>query len=116
MSSARLASSEKWLNARMTWLADADVERGQPVGQLGAVDLGAADLEGLDAGRLDQVEDVGAGLLADHLAEDPAEQPDVVAQRRVVGAVVGARRARRGAEVGDVDGGFGHAAQYPAAV
>ena len=84
-----------------------DVEPGQPLRELRTVHLGPADLEGLDAGRLDHVEDVGAGLLADHLAQDAPQQPDVVAQRGVVGAVGGVGRAGA-AEVGDVDSGFGH--------
>jgi hypothetical protein len=69
-----------------------DVEPGQPLGQLDAVHLRAADLEGLDPGGLDQVQDVGAGLLPDHLTQDTAQQADVVAQRCVVGADGGARR------------------------
>ena len=111
MSSARLASSEKWLNARMTWLAPRTSRPASRCGELLAVDLGAADPERLDPGGLDEVEDVVAGLLADHLAQDPAEQPDVLAQRGVVGAAVRSDRrgAVRTAEVGDVDCGFGHA-------
>ena len=93
----------------------ADVEPGEPLGQLRAVDLRPADLERLDAGGLDQVQHVLAGLLADHLTEDAAQQADVVAQRGVVGAV-GRGRGPGVAEVGDVDGGFGHAAEYPAPV
>ncbi len=103
MSSARLASTEKWLNARMTWLAERMSSPDSRFGQLRPVHLGAADLERLDAGGLDQVQDVLPGLRADHLAEDAAQQADVVAQRGVVGAVArpvgrrsgGGRRRRR---------------------
>ena len=58
MSSARLASSEKWLNARMTWLAERMSSPASRFGQLRAVGLRPADPERLDAGGLDQVEDV----------------------------------------------------------
>ena len=86
-----------------------DVEARQPLGELGPVDLGAADLERFDAGGLDQLEDVLAGLLPDHLAQDAPEQADVVAERGVVGTVTRPGRPGVVAEVGDVDGGFGHA-------
>ena len=66
-----------------------DVEVREPLGELGTVHLGAPDPECLDAGGLDDLEDVVPGLLADHLPEDAAEQPDVVAQRRLVGTAVG---------------------------
>ena len=96
MSSARLASSEKWLNARMTWLADRMSSPAEPLGQLLAVDLGAADLERLDAGGLDQVEHVVPGLLADHLAQDAAQHAGCprAAARRPRGP--SDRRSRRG--------------------
>ena len=43
---------------------------------LAVVDRGPAD-------ALDQVEDLGARLLADGVAEQPPEEPDVLAQLRV---------------------------------
>ena len=106
-SSARLASSEKWLNARMTWLAPRTSRPASRCGELLAVDLRPADAERLDPGGLDQLQDVVAGLLADDLAQHPAEQPDVLAQRRIVGAARGGAPAR-GAQVGGVDSGFRH--------
>jgi hypothetical protein len=87
----------------------ADVEPTEPFRQLHPVGLGPPDAERLDAGRLDELEHVGAGLLPDHLAEHAAEQPDVVAQRCVVGTVPRPGRPAVVAEVGGVDGGFGHA-------
>ncbi len=65
------------------------VDGREELGQLGPVDLRPADPERLDTGSFDQVEDVLAGLLADDVAEDPAEEADVVTQR--LGG--GARRA-----------------------
>ena len=56
-----------------------DVDAVEQAGQLGAVDLGAADPERLDPGALDEVEDVFTVLFADGVAEDRAEQPDVLA-------------------------------------
>jgi hypothetical protein len=41
----------------------------------------ATGRHGLPARRLDQLEDARPGLLADHLAEDAPEEPDVVAER-----------------------------------
>ncbi len=49
--------------------------------EFGAVDLGAAHAEALDAGAFDEGEEVLAGLFADDAAQHPAEQPDVLAQR-----------------------------------
>jgi len=84
-----------------------DVEGAQPGGDVGAVDLRAAQPEGLHAGGLDEREDVVPRLLADDLAEDPAQQPDVLAQRGVGGVLLDSSVV---AQVGDVDGGFGHPA------
>ena len=86
----------------------AHVEPGQPLRQLLAVHLRAADAEGLHAGRLDQLQDVVPGLLADHLPEHPAQQPDVLPQGQLVGALGGDVPPARGAQVGGVDGGFRH--------
>jgi hypothetical protein len=88
----------------------ADVEAVEPGGDVGAVDLRAAQPEGLHAGGLDEREDVVPRLLADHLAEDPAEQPDVLAQRGVGGVGSVLLGSSVVAQVGDVDGGFGHPA------
>ena len=90
----------------MTWLARAHVETGQGPGEPAAVDLGTADPEGLDPGGLDDVEDLLAGLLPDHLAQHPAQQPDVLPERGLVLRPVGVGAA----QVGDVHGGFRHAA------
>jgi hypothetical protein len=90
-----------------------DVQARQPIGQLLAGDLGTTDPEGIHPGRLHQAEDVVASLLADDLAEHPAEDPDVLAEGLVAGRTVG--RAGTGwidgvTEVGYVDSGFGHSA------
>ncbi len=81
MSSATLASSAKWVNARMTGNGLVDVDAVEQRGQLGAVDLRAAYPEGLDAGAFDEIEDLVAVLLAHGLAEDRAEQTNVLAHR-----------------------------------
>src|SRR5690606_6200099 len=60
-------------------LADRDAV--EHVGQLGAVDLGTPDPEGLHAGTLDEIEDLVTVLLTDGVAEDAAQQPDVFAHR-----------------------------------
>ena len=81
MSSATLASSAKWVKARMTGMAWWMSMPSNMRGQLGPVDLGAAHPERLDAGPFDEIEDLVAVLLADRVAEDRAEQPDVLAHR-----------------------------------
>ena len=58
-----------------------DVDAVEHAGQLGAVDLGASHPKGLDARPLDEVEHLLAVLLADGVAEDRAEQPDVFPHR-----------------------------------
>ncbi len=70
-------------------------------GELGAVDLGAAHPERLDAGPLDEVEDLVPVLLAHGVAEDGAEEPDVLTHRlggfpADLGAAHGADRRQRG--------------------
>ncbi len=82
----------------------AHVETGEGPGEPAAVDLGAADPERLDPGGLHHVEDRLAGLLPHHLAQHPAQQPDVLPQRGLVLRSVGAGAA----QVGDVHGGFRH--------
>jgi hypothetical protein len=59
------------------------------------------------ADALDQLERVGALLLADHLAEDAAEQPDVFDQRRVLRPCVVAPGGGGPAGGGPVGGGAG---------
>ena len=81
MSSATLASSAKWLNARMTGIAwwmsiPSNMRR-----HLGPIDLGASHPERFHPGALDEVEHLVTVLLAHGVAEDGAEQPDVRAHR-----------------------------------
>ena len=58
-----------------------DVDAVEHGGQLGAVDLGAPHPERLHPGSLDEVEHLLTVLLANGVAEDRAEQPDVLAHR-----------------------------------
>ena len=58
-----------------------DVYTAEQLGQLGPVDLRAPDPEGLDPGTLHQVEHLLAVLLPHGLAEDRAQQSDVLAHR-----------------------------------
>src|SRR5277367_382058 len=58
-----------------------DVDAVEHLRHLGPLDLRAAHPERRDPGPLDQVEDLVAVLLADGVAEDRAEQPDVFAHR-----------------------------------
>ena len=60
---------------------DADVDPVEQLRHLGAVDLGVPDPERLDAGLLDEIEHVLARVFAHGLAEDAAEQSNVVAER-----------------------------------
>ena len=81
MSSATLASSAKWVNARMTGIAVVHVDAVEQAGQLGAVDLRTTHPERLHAGAFDEVEHLLAVLFPHGVAEDGAEQPDVLAHR-----------------------------------
>ncbi len=58
-----------------------DVDAVEHAGQLGAIDLGPSHPERLDARPLDEVEHLLAVLLADRVAQDRAEQPDVFPHR-----------------------------------
>ena len=58
-----------------------DVDPVEYGGQLGAADLGSAYPKRFHPGPLDQVEDLLAVLLADCVAEDRTEQPDVFPHR-----------------------------------
>ena len=69
------------MKARMTGIACVDVDAVEQSGQFGAVDLGAADPERLDACPLDEIEDRVAVLLAHRVTEDRAEEADVLAHR-----------------------------------
>src|SRR5271165_1768429 len=51
------------------------------VRQIDAVDLGAAHPKRLEAGPLDEVEHLVAALLPNCVAENTAEQPDILAHR-----------------------------------
>ena len=59
----------------------ADLDALEHGGQLRTVDLGAAHPEGRHPGPFDQVEHLGAVLLADGVAQHRAEQADVAAHR-----------------------------------
>ena len=77
-----------------------DVDAVEHAGQLGAVDLRATHPERLHPGALDEVEHLFAVLLAHGVAEDGAEQPDVLAHRLGglaphLGAAHGADRRQR---------------------
>ncbi len=62
-----------------------DGGRKQYVGQLGDGRPAVAALgDGNLARPFDQLEDLGAGVLPDDVAEEPSEQPDVVAHRGVL--------------------------------
>ena len=79
------------------------------LGQLGAVDLGAAHLERPDAGPLDEVEDFVAVLLAHRVAEDRTEQANVLPHRfgcltANLGSAHGTDRCESG--VGSIGHGF----------
>jgi len=63
-----------------------DIDAVEHTGQVGAIDLGAPHPKRLDARALDEVEDLLAVLLTDGVAEDSAEQPNVLAQRLGGGA------------------------------
>ena len=74
-------------------------------GEFGPVDLRAAHPERLDAGPLDEVEDLVPVLLPHGVTEDGAEEPDVLAHRlgglaADLGAAHGADRRQR--DVGSV--------------
>src|SRR6201999_2445781 len=58
-----------------------DLDAVEHLRHLGALDLRAAHPEGRYPGPLDQIEDLVAVLLADGVAEDGAEQPNVFAHR-----------------------------------
>ena len=58
-----------------------DVYTVEHAGQFGAVDLRAAHPERFHAGALDEVEHLFAVLVAHGVAEDGAEEPDVLAHR-----------------------------------
>ena len=115
MSSATLASSAKWVNARMTGMALLDLDTVEQLRQVGAVDLGPAHPERLDPGPLDQVEDLVAVLLAHRVAENGAQQPDVLAHRfgglpAHLGALDSADRVQCG--FGHQVGRFSHVFKY----
>ncbi len=56
-----------------------DVDVAEQRREFAAIDLGTADPEGLDPGLLDEFEGVLAGMLADYLSEDAAQQANVLA-------------------------------------
>ena len=58
-----------------------DIHAVEHARQIGAVDLGAAHPKRLEAGALNEVEHLVAVVRADRVAEDRAEQPDVLAHR-----------------------------------
>ncbi len=91
----------------MTGIASAGVDAGECLGEFSAVDLGPSHPERLDTGLLDELEDVGARVFADHVAEETTEEPDVLAQglgRRAAGGRRGDRRVRRrGERLGSVE-------------
>ncbi len=60
---------------------DRDIDVGIPISKIVAVEFAAPDAEGVASRTLDEIEDVVAGVGANGVTEDGAEQADVVAER-----------------------------------
>ncbi len=88
----------------------AGVDPVEQLGQFGAVDLGTPHPKRFHPGTFDQIEDRLAMLLPDGVAQDRAEQPNVLAHR--FGGLAAHLRALHGADRCQDFEGFGHDYQY----